>query len=477
MAKSRKGVRAIRTLISPQTNGGKIEQLTKLHAAYVGYLRLCVERMLEARRWSVPLREMMSFFPRPANGLTCHFEKDAKRQAVVIVSSWVKSLYPNVMCEKIVEAGVLTDDQRRQLCTIGKHTIAKPCSTRGGQISQEMVDLYWWCVWEPEVTGRRPTPHDDCPMVLDEAVIRLETNEKSESFDLWLSCSSLVPRQRLLLPLSPHPELPTRDVLARDPKALGRLQLAKTVSVRRDAHGRWWCQLTDRRPQTKPEVVEGRKLGIDAGLNVIAATSDGRLLGRQLKPQFDRLRSKIFFARRMRQQQGFDKDSPRLRAMEEQLTGLVATSVGRVVNLLLHLYPGSLFVIEQMDLRGAPGSKRFAYRKLLELFLRRAVVLLVNAAYNSQECPCCHHVAAGNRHGTLFLCQNCGYRSHADIVGARNALGRSEDKRITLESHRSAIRAILRAQYLALRAGPSAAGCSPSRPTVGPHAHRDLRAA
>ena len=48
----------------------------------------------------------------------------------------------------------------------------------------------------------------------------------------------------------------------------------------------------------------------------------------------------------------------------------------------------------------------------------------VDAEYTSKACPVCGHTSDENRphKGLLFVCQNpnCGYRLHADLVGARN---------------------------------------------------------
>ena len=46
----------------------------------------------------------------------------------------------------------------------------------------------------------------------------------------------------------------------------------------------------------------------------------------------------------------------------------------------------------------------------------------VDPSYTSQTCPVCGYVSRNNRpnHGEEFVCQNCGYKEHADIVGAIN---------------------------------------------------------
>ena len=59
-----------------------------------------------------------------------------------------------------------------------------------------------------------------------------------------------------------------------------------------------------------------------------------------------------------------------------------------------------------------------AYKALLQ----GSMAITVDAHYTSQACPTCGHTSAANRphKGLLFVCQNCHYTLHADLVGARN---------------------------------------------------------
>ena len=54
--------------------------------------------------------------------------------------------------------------------------------------------------------------------------------------------------------------------------------------------------------------------------------------------------------------------------------------------------------------------------------LNKSMAIKVDAHYTSQACPRCGHTAPANRpnKGLLFVCQNCRYTLHADLVGARN---------------------------------------------------------
>ncbi|WPX44572.1 transposase [Undibacterium sp. CCC3.4] len=53
------------------------------------------------------------------------------------------------------------------------------------------------------------------------------------------------------------------------------------------------------------------------------------------------------------------------------------------------------------------------------------ILLAVPPHHTSQTCPCCGHVSKDNRQTQAkFLCVDCGYENHADIVGAINVLER-----------------------------------------------------
>ena len=53
-------------------------------------------------------------------------------------------------------------------------------------------------------------------------------------------------------------------------------------------------------------------------------------------------------------------------------------------------------------------------------------LVLVPAAYTSQACHECGHIAKGNRESqAVFKCVECGYRANADVNAAKNILGRA----------------------------------------------------
>ena len=56
-------------------------------------------------------------------------------------------------------------------------------------------------------------------------------------------------------------------------------------------------------------------------------------------------------------------------------------------------------------------------------------LVIVPAAYTSQTCHQCGHVAKENRDSqAVFKCVECGYRANADVNAAMNILSRALDK-------------------------------------------------
>ena len=67
------------------------------------------------------------------------------------------------------------------------------------------------------------------------------------------------------------------------------------------------------------------------------------------------------------------------------------------------------------------------FRQQLEYKLawNGGLLLAVPPEHTSQTCPCCEHVAKDNRKTQAhfeYVC--CGYKNHADVVGAINILER-----------------------------------------------------
>jgi putative transposase len=77
--------------------------------------------------------------------------------------------------------------------------------------------------------------------------------------------------------------------------------------------------------------------------------------------------------------------------------------------------------------RANAASSKWAFAELHRMIAYKALLqgsmaIKVDAHNTSKACPMCGHTADANRphKGLLFVCQNCHYTLHADLVGARN---------------------------------------------------------
>ena len=447
-------------LLHPEVNGGKIERLEELHREYASYVRTCVQAMIDGRRLSLARSEKQAFFPK-ADKLSSQIEKNARDHAIQIVSAWAKSRYAlkiKGLISKAKRAGEISSEQAKALYTVGKYLRDQPDPKRG--ITQGDLDLYWKIL--DEKGGRKPVVSDALPMRLSEMTARLEDPKEdgAQIADLWLRVSSLEARKSIWLPLKGSPYVQKAD------------QVSKGILARKTKKGLWRFEAVEKREWVVPEPSdlpeEAPRLGVDVGLNVLAATSEGDLYGASFKPRFDRLYKKVRDLRANRMRQGLRENSPRLDALESKLSGMIKTETGRIANDLVRKHPDTIFVLEDLDLSGCRGQKRFAYRALQRALSMKAPVEVVNPAYTSQECPSCGHISRRNRTGTKFQCRSCGRKAHADWVGASGILRRSGDNDIGCGDRPNSVKATLRRRYMALRAGHSPARSSGVSPKPEP---------
>ena len=139
------------------------------------------------------------------------------------------------------------------------------------------------------------------------------------------------------------------------------------------------------------------------------------------------------------------KDSELRRARAE-----ISNTNGRAVREMVEAYPQArTFCEEKLNFTSANKqhktkdvsrflngwAKRDLSKKLeLHISASGARRQFVNAAFTSQECPCCHWTHGGNRQGASFACLHppCGYTGHADSVASSNVRSRGSDGDITL---------------------------------------------
>lgn len=459
----------------PDTNPGKLAGLAALQREYRSYVQACVDQMVTAKRHHVALPERQTFFA-PSSVLSSQIQKCARMQAVNTVSTWHAGLWCRL--KQRLYQKKHTDGFRIEVRLVALYGLMAPKKCGHVEVTQEAIDLWRSWVWDPDVAGRTPVLAADAPMWLSEMTIAVEPPRASRRgctaglAKRWASVSCLVNGKRIAIPL------------VCDPKILSAVKVAKSVMVSRREDGRWRFQFTDDTPE--PEFVPTpHRIAVDVGKNVLAATSDGQLLDRRTSVLFDRRWTSLHRHRRNRQQLGKHLEklgrpeaaallahSPRLKRLERSMTGLVRTGAGRIANNLVRENPTATFVLEDLDLRGCKGRKRFAYRAVQRALVSRAPTLKVHAAYSSQTCRACGHVSRLNRAGTKFRCRGCGLLSHADVNAAVNLLGRSGDKQIGIKTHFTAVGVIVRDRYRRRR--DRSVRSANRAPTVAPVGHCDV---
>ena len=180
-------------------------------------------------------------------------------------------------------------------------------------------------------------------------------------------------------------------------------------------------------------------VGVDRGIRFLVATYDSEgksefYSGKTVKEK----RAHYKALRKELQRVGTPSSRRRLKAIGQRETRWMRDVDHCVSKALVESNPeGTIFVLEDLsNVRSATErvrkNKRYvsvswSYYDLeqkikYKAFKRRQLVVSVDPAYTSQTCPKCGHVAKSNRDkkNHIFCCENCGYSSNDDRIGAMN---------------------------------------------------------
>ena len=281
---------------------------------------------------------------------------------------------------------------------------------RGGRLVKDASQKAWQIVKGARRAGQKERPYFKGKEIdLNQFSAYIIPEFKTKEFDIWFSVISLKPRHRLKIPCK-------RTKLFNEMVGKGKLRRSfKLLKIDNSYYMQCFIEL----PEKKKE--NGKLIGIDVGLNNAIATSDGRILGKELKNL--RIRTKWRKYKR--------KLSP-----QKQWLNYYAKK-------LTKLYPDTDFVVEKLLFKGKKKrTKEFRRRnntwaynhlakKLEELGrLEGFQVIKVNPAYSSLRCPVCGFTDKANRVGVeAFQCGQCGFKGNADCVGAWNLLERVAEER------------------------------------------------
>jgi IS605 OrfB family transposase len=206
------------------------------------------------------------------------------------------------------------------------------------------------------------------------------------------------------------------------------------------SRGRVFLTLSFKKEVAERTAPHDAVVGIDRGINVLAAASDGTRHWMRKGGHAKHVRDRYLHVRSSLQKRKAERPTHSVRRLLKRLSGREARFM-RAVN-----HEVSRALVEFADKAGCPvlavealdGVRRdrlskpqrreihrWAYGQLM-FFLRYKAeergmsVIEVNPKGTSQGCSCCGHVSATNRKRHIFVCKACGYTQHADLNAAQN---------------------------------------------------------
>lgn len=226
----------------------------------------------------------------------------------------------------------------------------------------------------------------------------------------------------------------------------------KNVTVSQSG-GKWFASIQTQREVDQPLPTATTAIGIDVGIARFATMSDGSFIAplHSFKKHQQRLARE---QRRMSRKIKFSSNWKKAKACVQKIhTGIANARKDFLHKITTTISQNhALVCIEDLQVRNMSRSSRGSseqpgkmvkqksglnraildqgwgeFRRQLEYKMAWSggMVLAVPPQHTSQTCPCCGHVSKDNRQTqATFLCVDCGYEHHADVVGAINVLER-----------------------------------------------------
>ncbi len=230
------------------------------------------------------------------------------------------------------------------------------------------------------------------------------------------------------------------------------LGVAKNVTVC-SSGGKWFVSIQTEREVAQPVATATTAIGIDVGIARFATLSDASFIAplNSFKKHQDRLRR---YQRAMRRKVKYSNNWKKANARVQK----IHTGVANARKDFLHKTSTTisqnhaLVCVEDLQVQNMsssakgdtknPGKNVRAksglnkaildqgwgeFRRQLDYKLswNGGTLLAVPAHNTSRTCPCCSHASKDNRRTQAqFQCVVCGYKNHADVVGALNVLER-----------------------------------------------------
>lgn len=241
-------------------------------------------------------------------------------------------------------------------------------------------------------------------MELDSRFVDIQ--EGNNTFDIWLKLTSIGNKIKLFIPIKKHKHF----------NKFTDWKQSKSIRMRRNGFVDFFFE-----KELSPEE-KGNVVGVDIGINKMITTSQGDIIGSNIKQHIEKINRK----------------QQKSKAWYRAITSL-HNYINQEINKL-SLHQVKTVVLE--DLTGiSNGTKKrvckttrllighWNHRKIVERIINkcevnRVEITFINPSYTSQLCRQCGHISKSNRSGERFKCVKCGFSGDADHLASLNILDR-----------------------------------------------------
>jgi putative transposase len=225
--------------------------------------------------------------------------------------------------------------------------------------------------------------------------------------------------------------------------------LPKNVTVSLHS-GHWYISIQTEQIVPGPVCLATKRVGVDRGITVLAAFSDGLFLDplnilKQSTRKLAKLQRKL--SRKVKFSQNWKKAKERINRLHSKIAATRKDFLNKASTTIAKNH--SLVVLEDLKIKNmtasakgtiaAPGKKVKQKAGLNKAILDQGwgelarqieyklrwlggTFLKIPPQYTSQKCSCCGHTEKSNRNGIKFVCLDCGFVAHADTNAAHNIL-------------------------------------------------------
>ena len=306
---------------------------------------------------------------------------------------------------------------------------------------------------------------------------RFKKKGMGDSFRYPQGCKLDQPNSRVFLPkLGWIRYRNSRDVLGE----------VRNVTVSQSG-GKWFVSIQTEREVEQPLPTATSAIGIDVGIARFATMSDGTYIAplNSFKKHQQRLAR---YQRRMSRKVKFSNNWKKAKAKVQKIHSTIANArkdfLHKTTTTISQNH--ALVCIEDLQVKNMSRSSKgnseqpgkmvkqksglnraildqgwgeFRRQLAYKVVWHGGMLLAVPPHHTSQTCPACDHVSKDNRQTQAkFLCVDCGYENHADVVGAINILERGYRLLACGESAHSG---------RSMKQEPTEATCKSSRSAVG----------